>query len=77
MNDSNETDSGRDSGNESENMNNAADVEMIIPSLPVSNPKDKYIVDWEGTDDPACPRNWPGHLKWANLAVVALLALLT
>jgi hypothetical protein len=81
-NDSNETDSGRDSGNESEKMNDAADVEMgtrqrIIPAMPDSNLKDKYIVDWEGIDDPACPRNWPGHLKWANLAVVALLALLT
>jgi hypothetical protein len=81
-NDSNETDSGRDSGNESEKINDAADVEMgtsqrMIPPMPGSNLKDKYIVYWEGTDGPTCPLNWPEHLKWANLAVVALLALLT
>ena len=49
----------------------------MIPPMPDSNLKDKYIVDWEGMDDPACPFNWPRHLKWANLAVVVLLALLT
>jgi hypothetical protein len=51
--------------------------QRMIPPMPGSNLKDKYIVYWEGTDDPACPLNWPGRLKWANLAVVALLALLT
>jgi hypothetical protein len=51
--------------------------QRMIPSVSDSNLKDKYIVDWEGTDDPACPLNWPGHLKWANLAEVALRTLLT
>jgi hypothetical protein len=49
-NDSNETGNGSDSGDESEKMNDAADVEMgtrqrMIPFLPDSNLKDKYIVD--------------------------------
>jgi len=74
--------SGKDSGSHSEKTNEASDTLMVpknkrnSPELEMSL-KDRYIVDWEGPDDPACPRNWSWQFKWANLSIVALLALLT
>jgi hypothetical protein len=79
----NETDSGtgqRDNVNEQEKMNNGPDVEKASKGRTSPSGlglKDKYIVDWDGDNDPACPRNWSLLHKWANLGIVSCLAFLT
>ncbi|BCS23530.1 MFS transporter [Aspergillus puulaauensis] len=35
------------------------------------------IVDWDGEDDRANPRNWPKSKRWAHVVVVSILALIT
>lgn len=39
--------------------------------------QDPNIVDWDGPDDPANPQNWSGTKKWAHIAVLSVLTLLT
>jgi len=63
-------------------MNDTPGIEMsskerTSASRPDSDFKDKYIVDWDGDKDPACPRNWSLRRKWENLAIVATLSFLT
>ncbi len=36
---------------------------------------DPNIVDWDGPDDPANPRNWPKGRKILNIALVSLSVL--
>lgn len=40
-------------------------------------PRDPNIVDWEGPDDPQNPMNWTASKKWANIAILSFLTLLT
>lgn len=68
--------------NEEGRMNDTSGIEMPpkeirSDSRPDSDFKDKYIVDWDGDKDPACPRNWSLRRKWENLAIVATLSFLT
>jgi hypothetical protein len=69
-------------GNEEGRINDTPNVEaaskerMSLPTLDL-NFKDKYIVDWDGDKDPACPRNWSLRRKWENLAIVSCLSFLT
>lgn len=44
---------------------------------PIPSPEDENIVDWDGPDDPANPMNWTGRKKWANIAILSALTLLT
>ncbi|GLA61979.1 hypothetical protein AtubIFM55763_007195 [Aspergillus tubingensis] len=30
------------------------------------------VVDWNGPDDPECPRNWPKSRKWLNVLLISL-----
>lgn len=39
--------------------------------------QDPNIVDWEGPDDPQNPMNWKPAKKWANIAILSFLTLLT
>jgi len=39
--------------------------------------QDPNIVDWAGPDDPENPVNWKPGVKWANIAVLSALTLLT
>lgn len=39
--------------------------------------KDTNLVDWNGLDDPEKPLNWNLKRKWTNLALIAVLTLLT
>ena len=38
---------------------------------------DPNVVDWDGPDDPENPLNWSPRKKWANIAVLSALTLLT
>jgi multidrug resistance protein len=38
---------------------------------------DKYMVDWEGDDDPEKPWNWTTAKKWKNLSVISVITLIT
>lgn len=42
-----------------------------------TQPSDPNIVDWEGPDDPMNPQNWPEKNKWANIACISMLTLVT
>ena len=42
------------------------------PAVPDAN-----IVNWSGPDDPKNPMNWPGRLKWGNVAVISSITFLT
>jgi hypothetical protein len=35
------------------------------------------IVDWDGDCDPANPKNWSQHKKWAHIAILSILSLIT
>ena len=37
--------------------------------------KDANVVDWDGPDDPANPRNWPARLKMANVVCISAFSL--
>lgn len=43
----------------------------------VPSPEDENIVNWDGPDDPQNPMNWSGRKKWANVAILSTLTLLT
>ena len=55
------------------------DVEKtaVAQSLPITQPIDPNIVDWDGDDDPEKPINWPNSIKYRNIFVVSALTLLT
>ncbi|KAG6910339.1 hypothetical protein DXG01_011407 [Tephrocybe rancida] len=36
-----------------------------------ASPNDALLVDWDGPDDPANPKNWPYRRKWAATIVVS------
>jgi hypothetical protein len=35
------------------------------------------LVDWDGTDDPTNPKNWPKLKKWTHIVTISILALTT
>jgi hypothetical protein len=35
------------------------------------------IVDWGGDHDPANPKNWSQHKKWAHIVILSILSLIT
>ena len=39
--------------------------------------RDKYVVDWDGPDDPQKPTNWSSRKKWKNLLIVNTITLIT
>ncbi|AEO59172.1 general substrate transporter [Thermothelomyces thermophilus ATCC 42464] len=39
--------------------------------------KDPNIVTWDGPDDPMNPMNWTMRKKWTNIAVMAILTIIT
>ncbi|EXJ62308.1 hypothetical protein A1O7_02742 [Cladophialophora yegresii CBS 114405] len=43
----------------------------------VNQTVDPDIVDWDGPDDPENPLNWPSRKKWANIAFLSMITLLT
>ncbi len=43
----------------------------------VSDPINKYVVDWENATDPENPINWTKQKKWKNLTIVSLVTLIT
>ena len=42
-----------------------------------TNKPDKYVVDWDGPDDPLRPINWSKMKKWTNLWIVSFNTLVT
>jgi hypothetical protein len=38
---------------------------------------DPNVVSWDGPDDPTNPMNWTMRKKWANIAVLSVLTLIT
>jgi hypothetical protein len=38
---------------------------------------DKYVVNWDGDQDPDNPLNWTLKKKWKNLTIVSLITLIT
>ncbi|RDB16631.1 Efflux pump vrtL [Hypsizygus marmoreus] len=42
-----------------------------------SESNDAIIVDWDGPDDPANPKNWPYRQKWAATLVVSLFTFIS
>lgn len=39
--------------------------------------QDPNIVSWNGPDDPENPKNWPDNKKWANIAVLSIMTVVT
>jgi hypothetical protein len=37
----------------------------------------KYIVDWDGEDDPLKPLNWTDRKKWTGMAIVSAITFIT
>lgn len=37
----------------------------------------KYIVDWDGDNDPANPLNWPQRKKWTSMGIVSAITFIT
>lgn len=35
------------------------------------------LVDWDGVDDPANPRNWSALWKWGNIGVISIITIIT
>ncbi|KAL4974567.1 major facilitator superfamily domain-containing protein [Aspergillus desertorum] len=46
-------------------------------SLEDSALSETAVVDWDGDDDPANPRNWPKAKGWAHVVIISVLALIT
>jgi hypothetical protein len=38
---------------------------------------DSNAVGWDGPDDPENPQNWPAKRKWANVAALSIMTILT
>lgn len=49
----------------------------MTPEQPEKTSLEDGIVDWDGEDDRANPRNWPKSTRWAHVVVVSILALIT
>lgn len=65
-------------------MNIAEQNAMIIDPTQDADEKqqvpietDPNIVDWDGPNDPEKALNWPDKKKWANVAIVSVVTLLT
>jgi hypothetical protein len=65
-----------DASDEKEAQRNVVSVSDTESS---NAPRDPNIVDWEQPEDkdPANPLNWKNSFKWANIAVVSLITLIT
>ncbi|KAG7120091.1 Efflux pump radE like protein [Verticillium longisporum] len=52
-------------------LNNEPDQEPEhnTESQPVDDPN---LVDWDGSDDPENPMNWPDRQKWLNIGLISL-----
>ncbi|BDD57688.1 hypothetical protein MAP00_003034 [Monascus purpureus] len=54
------------------------DVDAAVPKdVEKGAPADPNIVDWDGPDDPANPRNWSKAYKLSNVVLVSLAVLYT
>ncbi len=60
-----------------ENSDTDTKVDEATGTDPDTNKPDKYLVDWDGPDDPDCPINWTFRKKWFNLAIVSINTLVT
>lgn len=58
---------GKDQADDGEKVNEDFQAERL------EEPADPDIVDWDGPDDPANPKNWTSKKKWANIYVLAAL----
>lgn len=62
---------------------NVSDTESAHPERPfsaatvISEPSNKYVVDWDSDSDPENPINWTQKKKWKNLTIVSLITLIT
>jgi hypothetical protein len=55
-----------------------ADVEAgLSKGEPSSSETDPNMVDWDGSDDPEDPMNWPDSKKWTNISILSLLTVVT
>ena len=43
----------------------------------IAQTRNPDIVDWDGPDDQENPLNWPAKRKWANIAILSTITLLT
>lgn len=55
--------------------NTPTDVENAASASNKANTLDPNLVDWDGPDDPANPRNWSKAFKMANIFLVSLSVL--
>jgi len=39
--------------------------------------RDPNLVSWDGPNDPENPMNWPDKKKWANIAVLSIMTVVT
>lgn len=35
------------------------------------------VVDWEDSDDPENPKNWPEKAKWLHIGLISAMAIVT
>ncbi|GKZ27819.1 hypothetical protein AbraIFM66951_011820 [Aspergillus brasiliensis] len=47
-------------------------LETAKENLALGSTPDTVVVDWNGPDDPECPRNWPKSRKWLNVLLISL-----
>ena len=67
------SDDARTLGNDS-----TSDVEagrQVAAASPVAEEKDVNVVDWDGPDDPANPRNWSARMRLANVVCISAFSL--
>jgi hypothetical protein len=53
------------------------DLEKASPAASSSDedkPADPNLVEWDGADDPANPKNWPMKRRWRTTVLVSLFA---
>ncbi|KAH6853199.1 major facilitator superfamily domain-containing protein [Chaetomium sp. MPI-CAGE-AT-0009] len=65
------------SADESENPRHGLQAEPHGIKTIESTPNATELVDWDGEDDPANPRNWPALWKWGNVGVISMITIIT
>lgn len=59
-------------------LNHDADVEAgVVAKAEVDDMSDPNVVDWNGSEDPDNPMNWPENKKWLNILILSLLTIVT
>jgi hypothetical protein len=62
---------------ESDRASSRAMDEKAVPDDDDNESRDPDVVAWDGPNDPENPMNWTDRKKWANIAVLSIMTLVT